>query len=75
IYFKNILPKYIDIYLKYYNFGRIQCIFIYFRYLYSISAVNLHSTRGGLTIWKLGHCPRSVGGPMRCPWYLFHRLF
>ncbi|CAI9563767.1 unnamed protein product, partial [Staurois parvus] len=19
--------------------------------------------------------PRSVGGPMRCPWYLFHRLF
>ncbi|CAI9549195.1 unnamed protein product [Staurois parvus] len=35
-------------------------------------------TRGGLTIWKLGHCPRgpgSVGSPMRCPWYLFHRLF
>ncbi|CAI9556051.1 unnamed protein product, partial [Staurois parvus] len=35
-------------------------------------------TRGGLTIWKFGHCPRalgSVGGPMRCPWYLFHRLF
>ncbi|CAI9549410.1 unnamed protein product [Staurois parvus] len=35
-------------------------------------------TRGGLTIWKPGHCPRapgSVGGPMRCPWYLFHRLF
>ncbi|CAI9607272.1 unnamed protein product [Staurois parvus] len=34
--------------------------------------------RGGLTIWKLGHCPRapgSVGGPMRYPWYLFHRLF
>ncbi|CAI9538781.1 unnamed protein product, partial [Staurois parvus] len=26
--------------------------------------------RGGLTIWKLGHCPRargSVGGPMRYP--------
>ncbi|CAI9557591.1 unnamed protein product [Staurois parvus] len=19
--------------------------------------------------------PGSVGGPMRCPWYLFHRLF
>ncbi|CAI9586142.1 unnamed protein product, partial [Staurois parvus] len=19
--------------------------------------------------------PESVGGPMRCPWYLFHRLF
>ncbi|CAI9624745.1 unnamed protein product [Staurois parvus] len=19
--------------------------------------------------------PVSVGGPMRCPWYLFHRLF
>ncbi|CAI9570910.1 unnamed protein product [Staurois parvus] len=19
--------------------------------------------------------PFSVGGPMRCPWYLFHRLF
>ncbi|CAI9580198.1 unnamed protein product [Staurois parvus] len=19
--------------------------------------------------------PRSVVGPMRCPWYLFHRLF
>ncbi|CAI9556221.1 unnamed protein product, partial [Staurois parvus] len=35
-------------------------------------------SRGGLTIWKLGHCPRaqgSVGAPMRCPWYLFHRLF
>ncbi|CAI9565236.1 unnamed protein product [Staurois parvus] len=32
-------------------------------------------SRGGLTIWKLGHCPGSVGGPMRCPWYLFHRLF
>ncbi|CAI9587179.1 unnamed protein product [Staurois parvus] len=35
-------------------------------------------TRGGLTIWKLGHCPRapgSVGGPMRCPWYIFLRLF
>ncbi|CAI9609275.1 unnamed protein product [Staurois parvus] len=33
---------------------------------------------GELTIWKLGHCPRArglVGGPMRCPWYLFHRLF
>ncbi|CAI9535321.1 unnamed protein product [Staurois parvus] len=35
-------------------------------------------SRGRLTIWKLGHCPRaqgSVGGPMRCPWHLFHRLF
>ncbi|CAI9601205.1 unnamed protein product [Staurois parvus] len=33
--------------------------------------------RGGLTIWKLGHYPRprAVGGPMRCNWYLFHRLF
>ncbi|CAI9547441.1 unnamed protein product, partial [Staurois parvus] len=19
--------------------------------------------------------PGSIGGPMRCPWYLFHRLF
>ncbi|CAI9542861.1 unnamed protein product, partial [Staurois parvus] len=19
--------------------------------------------------------PGSVGGPMRCPWYLFHRIF
>ncbi|CAI9581683.1 unnamed protein product [Staurois parvus] len=19
--------------------------------------------------------PGSVGGPMRCPWYIFHRLF
>ncbi|CAI9545672.1 unnamed protein product [Staurois parvus] len=40
--------------------------------------VHILGTRGGLTIWKLGHCPRapgSVGGPMRCPWYLFHRLF
>ncbi|CAI9580083.1 unnamed protein product [Staurois parvus] len=36
------------------------------------------ATRGGLTIWKtraLPEGPGSVGGPMRCPWYLFHRLF
>ncbi|CAI9548829.1 unnamed protein product [Staurois parvus] len=33
--------------------------------------------RGRLTIWKLGHYrgPGSVVGPMRCPWYSFHRLF
>ncbi|CAI9543723.1 unnamed protein product [Staurois parvus] len=29
--------------------------------------------RGGLTIRALKHCP--VGGPMKCPWYLFYRLF
>ncbi|CAI9557590.1 unnamed protein product [Staurois parvus] len=28
-------------------------------------------SRGGLTIWKLGHCPRARDAP----WYLFHRLF
>ncbi|CAI9579780.1 unnamed protein product, partial [Staurois parvus] len=32
------------------------------------------TTRGGLTIWKF-EGPGSIGGPMRCPWYLFHRLF
>ncbi|CAI9621789.1 unnamed protein product [Staurois parvus] len=43
--------------------------------------ITIHKTigyRGGLTIWKFGHCLRaqgSVGGPMRCPWYLFHRFF
>ncbi|CAI9571173.1 unnamed protein product [Staurois parvus] len=39
-----------------------------------ITLSTVHS-RGGLTIWKLRHCPGSVGDPMRCPWYLFHRLF
>ncbi|CAI9595387.1 unnamed protein product [Staurois parvus] len=24
---------------------------------------------------ELPEGPGSVGGPMRCPWYLFHRLF
>ncbi|CAI9593410.1 unnamed protein product [Staurois parvus] len=28
-------------------------------------------SRGALTIWKLGHCPRARDAP----WYLFHRLF
>ncbi|CAI9556343.1 unnamed protein product, partial [Staurois parvus] len=36
-------------------------------------------TRGGLTTHgapRHYHLEtRSVGGPMRCPWYLFHRLF
>ncbi|CAI9589822.1 unnamed protein product [Staurois parvus] len=32
-------------------------------------------SRGGLTIWALPEGLGSVGGPMRCPWYLFHRLF
>ncbi|CAI9586670.1 unnamed protein product [Staurois parvus] len=34
------------------------------------------------SIWVHSACPYmvlisagSVGGPMRCPWYLFHRLF
>ncbi|CAI9563814.1 unnamed protein product, partial [Staurois parvus] len=28
-----------------------------------------------LETWALPEGPGSVGGPMRCPWYLFHRLF
>ncbi|CAI9547815.1 unnamed protein product [Staurois parvus] len=28
-----------------------------------------------LETWALPKGPGSVGGPMRCPWYLFHRLF
>ncbi|CAI9600234.1 unnamed protein product, partial [Staurois parvus] len=28
-----------------------------------------------LETWALSEGPGSVGGPMRCPWYLFHRLF
>ncbi|CAI9612788.1 unnamed protein product [Staurois parvus] len=25
------------------------------------TTLNVHSCRGGLTIWKLGHCPRARG--------------
>ncbi|CAI9610547.1 unnamed protein product [Staurois parvus] len=34
-------------------------------------------SRGRLTIWKVRHArgPGVSRGPMRCPWYLFHRLF
>ncbi|CAI9561434.1 unnamed protein product [Staurois parvus] len=28
-----------------------------------------------LETWALPEGLGSVGGPMRCPWYLFHRLF
>ncbi|CAI9598141.1 unnamed protein product, partial [Staurois parvus] len=28
-----------------------------------------------LETWALPEGPGSVGVPMRCPWYLFHRLF
>ncbi|CAI9613198.1 unnamed protein product [Staurois parvus] len=28
-----------------------------------------------LETWAVTEGPGSVGGPMRCPWYLFHRLF
>ncbi|CAI9555088.1 unnamed protein product [Staurois parvus] len=27
----------------------------------------------GLSVFPVCYVP--VGGPMRCPWYLFHRLF
>ncbi|CAI9616764.1 unnamed protein product [Staurois parvus] len=28
-----------------------------------------------LETWALPEGPGSVGNPMRCPWYFFHRLF
>ncbi|CAI9558929.1 unnamed protein product, partial [Staurois parvus] len=28
-----------------------------------------------LETWALPEGPGSVRGPMRCPWYLFHRFF
>ncbi|CAI9564438.1 unnamed protein product [Staurois parvus] len=28
-----------------------------------------------LETWALPEGLGSVGGPMRCPWYLFHRFF
>ncbi|CAI9587686.1 unnamed protein product, partial [Staurois parvus] len=37
-----------------------------FEFLSALSlGVNMHKLEG----------PGSVGGPMRCPWFLFHRLF
>ncbi|CAI9567572.1 unnamed protein product [Staurois parvus] len=35
-----------------------------------------HAVFSGL-MWSvfMSEGPGSVGGPMRCPWYLFHRLF
>ncbi|CAI9612793.1 unnamed protein product, partial [Staurois parvus] len=38
----------------------------------------LHGVQGWtdhLETRALPEGPGSVGGPMRCPWYLFHRLF
>ncbi|CAI9567581.1 unnamed protein product [Staurois parvus] len=45
--------------------------------LYSV-LVNACTTQGRtdhLETRALPEGPGSVGGPMRCPWYLFHRLF
>ncbi|CAI9594428.1 unnamed protein product [Staurois parvus] len=39
---------------------------------YTDSPLSQWSHRYGICILA---GPGSVGGPMRCPWYLFHRLF
>ncbi|CAI9591768.1 unnamed protein product, partial [Staurois parvus] len=37
-----------------------------------LDAIKVHvHVKVGVLILTMG----SVGGPMRCPWYLFHRLF
>ncbi|CAI9561338.1 unnamed protein product, partial [Staurois parvus] len=36
------------------------------------------ANQGRTDHWETRALPKglgSVGGPMRCPWYLFHRLF
>ncbi|CAI9599551.1 unnamed protein product [Staurois parvus] len=48
-----------------------------------MSLNNCARLKGGLEQGRTDHLetralpkgPGSVGGPMRCPWYLFHRLF
>ncbi|CAI9577917.1 unnamed protein product [Staurois parvus] len=36
--------------------------------------VETHGRTDHLETWALPEGPGLVGGPMGCPWYLFHRL-
>ncbi|CAI9589102.1 unnamed protein product, partial [Staurois parvus] len=43
-----------------------------------VTSLSVPCDQGRTDHLKTRHCPRareSVGGPVRCPWYLFHRLF
>ncbi|CAI9558423.1 unnamed protein product [Staurois parvus] len=42
---------------------------------YSLGATWDQGRTDHLETRALSEGPGSVGGPMRCPWYLFHRLF
>ncbi|CAI9580414.1 unnamed protein product, partial [Staurois parvus] len=44
-------------------------------FIFNIYLVTVQGWTDRLETRALPEGPGSVGGPKRCPWYLFHRLF
>ncbi|CAI9622035.1 unnamed protein product [Staurois parvus] len=51
------------------------CQVVHLGWSHASSAISNQGRTDHLETQALPEGPGSVGGPMRCPWYLFHRLF